>query len=444
MILDKEVEINLNPSNIKHYMTLDYDCLNKKTLIVKQCDLTYSSKTKVTVICDVCNKEKLIPYFYYSRNIKNGGFYACCHKCANIKRDITCEKIYGVKNVFQNKEIKDISKQTKYDRYGNENYNNREKSITTCLEKYGVAYNTQTYDMKEKSKQTRYERYGDENYNNMPKYFETCLQRYGVKNVNKLPEIKEKIKITNLEKYGFYNPTKSKIVRDKLDKNFILKYNTHNILKIEGDICTIQCDKNHSFEINKINLYNRQKLKTIICTICNPIDQFISGVEIDFKNFVKKNYSGEILESDRNLIKPYELDVYLPNLKVAFEFNGLFWHSDKYKDNNYHSMKSDLCDEKDILLIHIWEDDWMNKNEILKKYILSILNDKYDFLDLSINGDIMSRSYPLKLEKIGYKIREILPPKCNYIKNGKRTNEISNFKFYDAGDFLIEKINERY
>jgi hypothetical protein len=96
-------------------------------------------------------------------------------------------------------------------------------------------------------------------------------------------------------------------------------------------------------------------------------------VEIDLQNFIKENYKGEILFNNRNIISPYELDIYLPDLKIAFEFNGLYWHSELNKDKNYHFNKTELCENSDIMLIHIWEDDWQLKNNIVKSIILNKL-----------------------------------------------------------------------
>ena len=77
------------------------------------------------------------------------------------------------------------------------------------------------------------------------------------------------------------------------------------------------CDLcNNIFTINKGLLYNRQKYNTILCTHCNPIDKHISGKEIQLLNFIKENYNSEIIENSRNIINPYELDIYLPELKL--------------------------------------------------------------------------------------------------------------------------------
>ena len=68
---------------------------------------------------------------------------------------------------------------------------------------------------------------------------------------------------------------------------------------------------------------------------------------------------------------------YIPNKKLAIEYNGLYWHSELNNTNkNYHLNKTKLCENKDIRLIHIFEDEWNNKQQIVKnrlKYILKLI-----------------------------------------------------------------------
>ena len=68
-------------------------------------------------------------------------------------------------------------------------------------------------------------------------------------------------------------------------------------------------------------------------------------------------------------MKGKELDIYLPDLKIAFEFNGVYWHNEFNKPKNYHQEKSKMCLEQNIQLIHVWEDDWLYKTEIIKDII---------------------------------------------------------------------------
>jgi hypothetical protein len=56
-------------------------------------------------------------------------------------------------------------------------------------------------------------------------------------------------------------------------------------------------------------------------------------------------------------------------MKLGFEFNGLYFHSEKFKDKWYHLNKTNYFKERDIRIIHIWEDDWSFRNEIIKSQI---------------------------------------------------------------------------
>jgi len=124
-----------------------------------------------------------------------------------------------------------------------------------------------------------------------------------------------------------------------------------------------------------MNLYifqNRKKLNTIICTICNPIDSHISGQEILLQQFIKEQYNGDILLNDRHIGK--ELDIFLPKINIAFEFNGIYWHNELYRSSTYHLEKTELCEKNGIKLIHIYQDDWTYKENIVKSRIINILN----------------------------------------------------------------------
>lgn len=68
-----------------------------------------------------------------------------------------------------------------------------------------------------------------------------------------------------------------------------------------------------------------------------------------------------------------EIDIYSPKLKLGIEFNGNYWHSELFKEQNYHQEKSLLAKEKNIFLIHIWEWEWNEKDSILKSLIRSKL-----------------------------------------------------------------------
>jgi len=117
-----------------------------------------------------------------------------------------------------------------------------------------------------------------------------------------------------------------------------------------------------------------------------------SQLEQEVLTFIKSIYSGKIITNSRKIITPLELDIYIPEYNLAIEFNGLYYHSyglnnitDKQADLKYqstrHLNKTNLCEDKNINLLHIFENEWLdnNKREIWKSIIknkLKINNNK--------------------------------------------------------------------
>lgn len=105
------------------------------------------------------------------------------------------------------------------------------------------------------------------------------------------------------------------------------------------------------------------------CPICANIGP--SKGEDEVVEFIQSICDFDIERSSRNVIPPYELDIYIPSHNIAIEFNGVYWHSEVYRSSDYHQKKSLLCMEKGVQLIHIWEDNWNSesKREVIKKKI---------------------------------------------------------------------------
>lgn len=100
------------------------------------------------------------------------------------------------------------------------------------------------------------------------------------------------------------------------------------------------------------------------------MNQNTSSYELNIYNWLK-SLDINVIRSDRKIIYPKELDLYLPEHNFAIEFNGLYWHSElKIKDRNYHFNKTLKCHEKNIDLYHIFEHEWLNKSDIIKSMIL--------------------------------------------------------------------------
>lgn len=106
---------------------------------------------------------------------------------------------------------------------------------------------------------------------------------------------------------------------------------------------------------------------------CPKCGNQLSNGEEEIINFFEKECKIRCVIHDKTIIPPYELDIYIPEKKIAIEYDGLIWHSEKFgKDKNYHLNKTELCEKQGIRLIHIFEDEWLYKQNIIKeklKYI---------------------------------------------------------------------------
>jgi hypothetical protein len=395
MIINNKIKLKIHSKNIKD-LKEKYPNIKVGEIIDGDIsDLSKGSSQLINVSCDYCNKNLEVPYKRYLLTTKIVKKYSCNNKeCSNQKIKDVCQTKYGVDNPFQAEfvkektketikekwgvehqmyvnEIKDKIKETCLDKYGVDNYTKTEeyleKTKKTNLEKYGSEWSLQNKEIREKGKKTNLEKWGVEypqqSKEVREKTIKTNLEKWGVKCNLRLEECKEKIKETNLERYGVENPMKSDIIRKKYynisnDKKY-LKY-------INNKISKFICEKGHEFEISSINYISRKKLNIKLCTTCNPIGDSQSIKEKELYEFIKSIYKEEIIKSYRDGL---EIDIYLPELKLGFEFNGLYWHSEEWKNNDYHINKTKYFKEKGIRIIHIWEDDWVNKKSIIESQI---------------------------------------------------------------------------
>jgi hypothetical protein len=413
MLLTEKTRIKITKKNILHIQSKGYECKVKDIIEINTIDMNKGSHILVKVKCDVCGEKKEIFWQKYIKNINNGGFYACSSKCAQEKVKKTSLERFGQEYYMQTNKYKEEVKRTSLEKYACEHFtqneNIKEKIRQTNIERYGVDVVWKNKEIKDKIKQINIHKYGVDNPFKSEiikdKIKQISLEKYGVDKPSKNKEIIERIKKTNLEKYGTTSVFKLDWVQEKAKLSYFEKYGvslgqkTKEMIKkikenkskkwiekvltnypelkflsnnYENRTLKFICDHGHEFDIPSVVLIQRNSHKTTLCTICNPIERHVSGLECQLLNFIKKNYDGEILEN-KKIIPPYEIDIFLPELKIGFEFNGLFWHSEANKDSNYHLKKTEYAEAKNIHLIHIYEDDWLLKQDIVKSRILYLL-----------------------------------------------------------------------
>lgn len=107
---------------------------------------------------------------------------------------------------------------------------------------------------------------------------------------------------------------------------------------------------------------------------CPYCSNSVSTGEKEVSDFLS-DYTTNIILKDRSIISPYELDIVLPDKKLAIEYCGLYWHSElRGKGRNYHLNKLNLCQKRGIRLITIFEDEWVFKKSIVKSRLSHILD----------------------------------------------------------------------
>ena len=347
MIINQFVNIDIKSGkSLSYYNSKDYKCNIGDIISVNVHDIPKSSRVIIKAECDYCGNIREISNKSYNDQTKNNKKYACSRKCSFLKSKETNKERYGVENVFQSEKIKEKSKKTNLERYGVENYrksieyNNSYKK--TMIDKHGVDHYSKTDEFKKIFKNFDYD------------------------------DIFDKVKKTNKKRYGVENYSKTEEFKQKLQKLYFTKFNFNikefgQLISSDNGKYEIKCNKcNKNFEILHTLLYTRKMNNMDICTNCNPKNEPIKQYEIS--NF---------LEEKVNIINNYklpsnkEIDIYIPEYKLGIEFNGLYWHSELYKDKKYHINKTNECQENDIQLIHIWEDQWRDKQDIVKSIILN-------------------------------------------------------------------------
>lgn len=338
----------------------------------------------------------------------------------------TCGKstcLSSMTSIIQsNPDVIKKKEQTMIEKYGVaysiQNPESNQKRIKTVIEKYGVDSASKSDVIKKKIAETNLLRYGSKtpsgNAKVRAKMHQTNLKRYGVKEYDASIECKEKSKKTCNERYGtdYYMLTKNfesirkpfistpEKYKSLTERNFkeILENDgmTDNYTYVEYDANVrkhiLKCHScNNTFEIGSLLYRKRMNYGHVICTNCNPINKPISIQEKELLDFIKSNYNGEIIHNDRSIIHPYELDIYLPDLRLAIEYNGNYWYANpKYysedrminiKGTEYlvseiwkrDQRKLKYCNNKDITLITVWEDDWTNNKNKIKKLVKDFL-----------------------------------------------------------------------
>lgn len=125
------------------------------------------------------------------------------------------------------------------------------------------------------------------------------------------------------------------------------------------------------------------------CLGCVPFQRQYSESELNLVKYIKSIYAGEVLEGESKFRHGlYTLDCYLPELKLAFELNGDYFHAnpavfgpdDKIKNKTAKQIwakdrrKMNVFSKLGIKIINIWESEWIENHDDAKPRIAALLS----------------------------------------------------------------------
>ena len=270
---------------------------------------------------------------------------------------------YGVDNAAKIPGSSDRAKATNLVRYGAPSYTAtaeyRHKLKQTCMERYGVEHHLKSSEVIAKREQTN-------------------LARYGVKNVSQAADVQHTIRDRVKSKYGVeyisqaHIPNMAAWLAFKSDPDSYIQRTypeppTYTQLALD---LGVSWPGVHDV-ISKANCQHLIKYSqsTLEEELVNVIRDIVPDIRVDLHV--------------RKLIYPHELDIYLPDYRIAFECDPTITHNSSVcdpwggqpKSYKYHQDKTTACESVGITLFHLFSYDWKHKHDIIVSMIRNLLGE---------------------------------------------------------------------
>ena len=307
----------------------------------------------------------------FSGRIKTG-YHGTCGSKICMAEGVRAGSLHSAekrKNDDVRKAVAEKAKHTYFERTGYTHNMRNPTCISSreqkCIETWGVSHPSKIKDIRDKAVSTTKARYGSADMFHSDKAITTIIDKYGsVEKYNKIIG----------EKRGKLKSARSLIILSEK-----IKAMGCSIISADKEMLTLKCDKcGLSFTISRTGANFHYRNHMGLCPKCNYKDMtFRSRFEKSIGDEINKIYNGEIQYN--RYIGGTECDIIIPDKKLAIEANGLYWHSELYKDKNYHQDKKRKVESAGYNLIYIWEDDW--NDSIKKDIIISRIKSKMGLCD---------------------------------------------------------------
>lgn len=198
----------------------------------------------------------------------------------------------------------------------------------------------------------------------------TNLQKYGKENPFQVDAFKEKSKQTNILKRGVPYPSQRGVSREALE--FFSSEEKVREAYLDKKKTVAELCAAYGTYPNYVTSYLRKY------GIAQRVDYCTSDTGDEIASFII-SLGLPIVRRDRSILiseksdRCKEIDIFIPSLQVGIEFNGIYHHSEEFVGKYYHLNKTIQAESKGIHLIHIFSDDWIMKQEIVKERLRQVL-----------------------------------------------------------------------
>jgi very-short-patch-repair endonuclease len=303
---------------------------------------------------------------------------------ANEKRKRTVLNRYGVEHISQSNKFREKVEKTSIEKFGFKtslmNPEIKNKIKTKNKQIYGFESPMSNTEISAKTLQTQREKYNGTFISRRDEFTGVMQERYGVDHALQNKKCREKQLSTNLARWGSTKPMDSFALKDQIRNTCLEKYGAPYYNQKNYDSALLKLISNKetfTSEFYRLGvkgilftypLLTRQTLRYNLIKYDVTYNKNLTTPEQIIYNFLLECGETNVLIRNRSIIKPLELDFYLPDKKLAIEVCGLYWHSEEQgKDKKYHLNKLEKCNELGIRLITIFEDEIKN---------LSLIQDK--------------------------------------------------------------------
>lgn len=142
--------------------------------------------------------------------------------------------------------------------------------------------------------------------------------------------------------------------------NLIDDTNVHDKIKI---ICPVHGEFKQQMQVH---------LQGWGCSKCSVATS--KGEDALFESI--KHVDNNLHRNDRITIAPKELDLISLDHKIAIEYCGIYWHSERFKPKRYHLEKLEEANKQGYRLITIFEHEWIYKPE----HVISRINSTFNII----------------------------------------------------------------